>query len=324
MSSILKLTRFIKNPNFKLVRFNSTVVKKESIFFDSEVQTLLRQLTGLDYDRVFRTKKMGTSPHRPIYQFMTEEELQEAHKEARMKAEQKLQMPPVMDERSSSTRVLEEDPELAGLDTCNYVFTDITDGVSARSRIIVVREPDGTLRTCNWDEQDRLNQIYFPIEGRKHYVPQMFEDEHLQSLLKPDKYEYILERNCLQFEPDHPHYIRTCDKVFSHISEHKHFDSLYSTRHYGPMVFNLCWNKNLDELLAHLIWSDRLQEAETAIKVYLIIHPECKLSTMEVTNLSSEELVRSFAKYESLKPGKINMALDKLLEVKQATAKLQS
>ena len=68
MSSILKLTRFIKNPFFKLVRFNSTVVKKESIFFDSEVQTLLRQLTGLDYDRVFRTKKMGTSPHRPIYQ----------------------------------------------------------------------------------------------------------------------------------------------------------------------------------------------------------------------------------------------------------------
>ena len=125
---------------------------------------------------------------------MTEEELQEAHKEASMKAETKLKMPPVMDERSSSPQVLEEDPELAGFDTCNYVFTDITDGVSARSRIIVVREPDGNLRTCNWEEQDRLNQIYFPIEGRKHYVPQMFEDEHLQSLLKPDRYEYVLER----------------------------------------------------------------------------------------------------------------------------------
>ena len=125
---------------------------------------------------------------------MTDEELQEAHEEAKSKARTKLQMPPVMEVRSSTTRVLEEDPELTGFDTCKYVFTDITDGIPDRSRIIVVREPDGTLRTCNWDEQDRLNQIYFPIEGRKHYVPQMFEDEHLKALMKPDKYEYILER----------------------------------------------------------------------------------------------------------------------------------
>ena len=37
-------------------------------------------------------------------------------------------------------------------------------------------------------------------------------------------------RNCLQFEPDHPMYIKTTDAVFSHVSEHRHFDSLYSTR----------------------------------------------------------------------------------------------
>ena len=65
---------------------------------------------------------------------------------------------------------------------------------SDRSRIIVVREQNGTLRTSNWEEQDRLNQIYFPTEGRRHYTPAMFEPDQLQEILGPDKYEYILDR----------------------------------------------------------------------------------------------------------------------------------
>ena len=64
-----------------------------------------------------------------------------------------------------------------------------------RSRIIVVREPDGSLRTCSWEEKDRVNQIYFPKEGRRHYTPQMFEPEQLEIILGPEKYEYILDRS---------------------------------------------------------------------------------------------------------------------------------
>ena len=64
---------------------------------------------------------------------MTEEELQEAREEARKKAERKLQMTPVMEERDSATsETLETDPQLAGFDTCKYVFTDITFGVPDR------------------------------------------------------------------------------------------------------------------------------------------------------------------------------------------------
>ena len=64
---------------------------------------------------------------------MTEEELQEAREEARMKADRKLQMTPVMEERdSTSSETLELDPQLAGFDTCKYVFTDITFGVPDR------------------------------------------------------------------------------------------------------------------------------------------------------------------------------------------------
>ena len=64
---------------------------------------------------------------------MTEEELQEAREEARRKAERMLQMSPVMEERASATtETLETDPQLAGFDTCKYVFTDITFGVPDR------------------------------------------------------------------------------------------------------------------------------------------------------------------------------------------------
>ena len=80
------------------------------------------------------------------------------------------------------------------------------------------------------------------------------------------------------------------------------------------MIFNFCWNKNLDEFLTHLIWSDRVSEAVDAVKVYLKIHTNCKLSTLDIAKMSSEEVIRNFSKYESLKPGKLNAALDKLEE----------
>lgn len=51
---------------------------------------------------------------------------------------------------------------------------------------------------------------------------------------------------------------------------------------------------------------------------------ECKTSSLDLSSISSEELVRSFAKHESLKAGKVNMALEKLLESKKATETILS
>ena len=45
----------------------------------------------------------------------------------------------------------------------------------------------------------------------------MFQEDALAEIMSPDKYEYILDRNCVQFEPDHPVYIRTCEKVYEDI-----------------------------------------------------------------------------------------------------------
>lgn len=47
---------------------------------------------------------------------------------------------------------------------------------------MVVREPDGTLRTANADERHTVNQIYFPQFGRELKHPNMFNDENLKVL----------------------------------------------------------------------------------------------------------------------------------------------
>ena len=43
-----------------------------------------------------------------------------------------------------------------------------------------MRELDGTLRTVTWEELDKLNNIYFPIEGRDMDFPAVYEDANLQ------------------------------------------------------------------------------------------------------------------------------------------------
>jgi len=93
------------------VRRCSSLTRQE-VFFRPEVQGLLQQLTGVQYDKVFRRRKLGKEPKRPVYQFMTGEELEEAMAEVRQKAELRLAMPPVMEERRNISSVLEEDPQV--------------------------------------------------------------------------------------------------------------------------------------------------------------------------------------------------------------------
>jgi len=308
---------FSSNASYRNGSVTNNTSPKQLVFCDQEVQTLLRRLTGLNLDKIFRIKKLGHQVQKPVYQFMTEEELQEAKEKIRKRAVQKLSMPPVMEERNPLGRVLEKDEQLVGFDTCKYIFTDITYGVSDRSRLIVVRDPDGTLRKANWDEQDRLNEIYFPREGRKHYTPQALDPDHLETLLAPHKYEYILDRNCLQFEPDHPVYIRVAETVYQHIHDNRNFDSLQSTRHYGPMIFHLSWTKQLDEFIVYLIQNDRLNDAADAVRLHMKVNPDSQLNVEDITGCGVEEHIRLYAKYDSVKSGKVTVTLENLLERKE-------
>jgi len=283
--------------------------KKQSVFFMEEVQHLLKQVTIVNVEKVFRPRKEGKTIQRSVYQFVTTDELKALQDEYLQKAEEKLQMPPAMEERDPKGRVLEKDALLTGFDNSKLVFTDITYGVPDRERLIVVRDLDGTLRTADWEEQDRINLTYYPRDDKKHYTPAMFEPENLQPLLRPEKYEYILDRNCSQFEPDHPLYIRTAEIVYNHVNENNNFRSLETTRHFGPMLFYLCWNRQIDNALVHKILDKKLDSAVNILKLYQVITNDKCFDIVE----NEKQSIMNFAKSSAAKRGqKVIMSLEKL------------
>ncbi|KAK6177671.1 hypothetical protein SNE40_015726 [Patella caerulea] len=244
------------------------------VFRSQEVQRILKKITGLNVEKV--SHMVSSTLKKPTYKLLTEEETQEAEESARKAAEWKLQMPPFMLPRKPIHDILSKDPDLEGFDSSKYVFTDISFGVSNKERLIVVRDTDGTLRKADWDERDRVNQVYNPTTGQVYIAPKMFDDENLERVLNDDKYIYMLDRACVQFEPDNPDFIRVTHKTFEHINKNRKFDVLRSTRHFGPMTFYLTWNNKIDLLLVDMIHRGLMDDCIDVVNLYVILHPTSK------------------------------------------------
>lgn len=286
-------------------------------FFDKETQEILKTLTTVNYEKVFRIRQDGHKLKPPQYKFLTDEELQEARKAAERKANKYLQMPPVVKQRLDLSVPLCEDSALQSYDTVKYVFTDITYGLNDRSRLIVIREPNGTLRHANWQERDKMLQIYFPKPGRELRIPKMFKDEYLQSLLTRNKYEFILDRACVQFEPDDPDYQAITRKVYEYINKEKHYNILRSTRHFGPMVFHLIWTSNIDDLLCEMIETSRIKDATLLIRLYHKIHPTAKSAVNQCEDMDDIKFIMHYANLESPKKSTIVKLVQSYMELQQ-------
>ncbi|XP_043521502.1 28S ribosomal protein S22, mitochondrial [Frieseomelitta varia] len=268
-----------------------------SFFFDQHVQKLLKTLTRIDYEKVFATRRDETRLKIPEFKFMTDEELAKAREEIGKKANRRIQMPPVVKIRPKEPKVLVKEPELQGCGRSNLVFTDISFGKSNRNRIIVVRETNGTLRHANSSERHRMNQIYFPITGREMHTPQMFFNPYLKDLLDQGEFEFILDRACLQFEPDDPEYHRVTKEVYSYVNKLRKFDGLRSTRHFGPLVFQLAWENNIDTLLMELMESENIEEAGQLVRLYHKLHPDAKSGQGKIRN--ELQLVKLYVELDS-------------------------
>ncbi|XP_012527439.1 28S ribosomal protein S22, mitochondrial [Monomorium pharaonis] len=269
-------------------------------FFKEEVQTCLRTLTAVDYNKVFRNRKDGHKLEPPQLKFLTDEELQKAIEAAKRRAEKYLQMPPVVKTRVDQTALLDEDVALEGHNTAKYVFTDITYGLKDRKRFIVIREPNGTLRHATWEERDRMIQTFFPRPGKKLRKPRMFEGEYLKDLLNRNEYEFILDRACVQFEPDDPNYQAITREVYEHINAERRFDLLRSTRHFGPMVFHLVWTSNIDNLLCEMIETGRVKDAALLIRLCHIINPTSKSAVEPCEHTDDVQFIMHYANLENL------------------------
>ncbi|NXC18051.1 RT22 protein, partial [Corythaeola cristata] len=280
-------------------------------FADEAVQDLLRKMTGLDLQKVFRPVQGELRP--PRYKLMTEAQLEEATRKAIEEAKEKLIMPPVLNEREPINDVLSEDTFLEGTETTKYrrlYFFTLFFLPCFQERFIVVREPNGVLRKATWEERDRMIQIFFPKEGRRVIPPVLFKDEHLVTVFKQDRHEDILNMCIAQFEPDSADYIRVHHRTYDDIEKHAKYDLLRSTRHFGGMVWYLVNRKKTDGLLIDMINRDLLDDATSLITLYFFFHPECQ-SAKEAKEgkLQGVDLIKVFVNFFSQKEGYIQLAL---------------
>ncbi|XP_041664469.1 28S ribosomal protein S22, mitochondrial [Cheilinus undulatus] len=277
-------------------------------FTDPAVQDILNRITGLDLQKVFRPIKKELKP--PTYKLMTDKQLEEATEFAIEQAKKLLKMPPVLPERKPISDVLSEDTILDGIETAKLVFTDITYTIPHRERFIVVREPNGILRKANWDERDRLIQVYFPKEGRKLTPPLIFKEENLKMVFSQDRHEDVLDLCQVQFEPDSSEYIRVHKATYEDLDKHGKFDLLRSTRHFGGMAWYLLNTRRVDGLIVDMLKRELVQDALSLVSLFHMVHPHSEsaqeAADQQATGIS---LLKIYAQKESQRSGYIELAL---------------
>lgn len=244
-------------------------------FLRDDVQTILQRITGFDPDRTFFAH-MVSKAERPKYKVLTDDELKQAVAKAESIKDERLQMPPFMQCRQERGALLSDDPEIAPALTSKYLFVDISRNTNRiqdyTRRPVVCRHENGQLTEADWHTVDRMSQIYAPVAGREVFMPKMFEEEHLENLLKEHKYLYILERACVQFEPDSSDFIRVTHRIYEHIAEQHRFEDVRATRFFGPMSFYFAWINKIEPLLADMINKDLLVDAIDLINLKRIVH----------------------------------------------------
>lgn len=306
----------------KLTGSNVTSSDKKDpaqFFFKDEVQSCLLEMNMRDTSKVFEPRKEGKTLSEPELKFLTQEELDEELERAHEVARYYLQLPPVLSPKPDERIVLSEDPELQGLEESKILVTDISFGVPHRDRIIVARDTDGTLRHASRDERYRMLQTYFPEEGRAIEPPQLFTSEKLKSLLDRLEYQFVLDKACIQFEPDDPQYVSVTSITYDHIDASGEYDLLVGTRHYGSMAFYLVFNGRQDKFLKHCISTHKIQDAVALTKVFYLTRPEIT----DYSNPSSPDdtafLKEYISKYAKDKAS-LTMTLNAHLELQLPTA----
>lgn len=203
---------------------------------------------------------------------MTVDQFEEEVKKSAKRAEKLLQMPPVVKVKQDEQRILVKDPGLDGFCEDKHVITDISFDVRDVDRMVLIRQTDGTLEHAPLEVRKRMNQIYFPRNGRKLKAHKLFEKENLKSLLDRYQYLFVLDLTCVQFDPYEKEYHEITADTYQHINENKKFEILRSSRHFGPMAFFFAWHNMIDDLLLDNIKRDYLRHAVELILLYHKLH----------------------------------------------------
>ncbi|XP_067946513.1 small ribosomal subunit protein mS22-like [Watersipora subatra] len=238
-------------------------------FVHPKVQSLLRELTELcpktalpDYTSLEKTREIT---------LLTKEQLKEAERKAREEALRITQMPPVLPGREECSEILSTDPGIEGFTSSSFVFIDTTLGLPERERNIMVRSPDGTLMSASWVTRDRISQIFYPRSGRRNKPASHLFGENFTRLVNNQKYKYLLDSACCQFEPDDPRFIQVTQKVYEQCDVNGDYEMLQSSRHFGPMVFSYILSKNILGIIKHYLRKRRWLDCIRIARIYSIV-----------------------------------------------------
>uniref|UniRef100_A0A1I8EIP0 28S ribosomal protein S22, mitochondrial n=1 Tax=Wuchereria bancrofti TaxID=6293 RepID=A0A1I8EIP0_WUCBA len=245
----------------------------ERLFTRSDIQSLLKSLTGLNLrEKLFKSRQI-TKPLRAHYALMTDEAYEKTVKSMEEIGTNFLQFVPVLEPRCSTPIILANDPEIRGFDNSKYVFTDLSFGLGIQVRSVVVRETDGTLRSATPEERDRMTRVYKGHPYRPIYEPPLFKDPYLQMALDRNDHEYVLDWACHYYLPNDPVFIKLCHVIFDRTINENKFANLHSTRHFGPFVFYIVLNNKFSPLLNHYA-AEKRKDAANLVRLIKAIFPD--------------------------------------------------
>lgn len=290
----------------------------ERAFLKKDVQKILYRVTGFAEERFNSQNRLTEMLELPIHRFLTVEEYEIEKTRGNLRARQKLKIPPVMAPRAPGGDVISAEPKLDKLLEFKLVFTDITNGVKDRDRVVVVRDVDGTLRNASWDEKMRLCQTYFPKSGREAFLPRVFQTEFLTQALKHVSATYLLNHACAQLEPDDPDYIRVTHAIYEDVDLKGTYEELHSTRMFGGLAFYLGGVARLDGLILDRLLRGRIADAADLVRLLNVLHPKCAcaLKAQKDKVKAERALVEIYIETMASKKiqDKLNGALERALE----------
>ncbi|CAI9724887.1 Hypothetical predicted protein [Octopus vulgaris] len=130
-----------------------------------------------------------------------------------------------------------------------------------------------------------------------------------KKLLEKGSFQYILDKACIQFEPDHPDYIQITQRTYEFIRQVGAFDTLRSTRHFGPMVFYYIWYNKVDRLLMDMIERNQISDAADVVRLYNLVHTDspCAETCQDVDN--DLDLLKIFCVTSSTEKPRLELTL---------------
>ena len=115
-------------------------------------------------------------------------------------------------------------------------------------------------------------------------------------------------------EPDDPLYQEVTQSTYDYIDKEGDWYQLKSTRHFGPMVFHLVWNKNIEKLFLHNIKNEKMVDNASLVNLYRIIQPNLKYEVLK-NEKDDIKLVETFIEIEFSTSSNISAAFQAYKEI---------